>query len=126
MHSRTHKWFLVMIALALAVAPLRGAWTMPMPTGTDSPSHCAQMDMPATDMLANMQEADTETGHKCEQGCNSDCCEGACNKCAQGAPTLPGTNILTLDFHDAHRNVMSLSSFPERITAPPLRPPVTL
>lgn len=125
MHSRTHKWFLVMIALALAIAPLRGAWAMSMPTNVDSTSHCVQMDMQAADTLASMQQ-DGATDPKCEQDCTKTCCDGACNTCTQGAPGISDSVNITTVSHDTQRNFMLLAYFPERTVTPPLRPPASL
>ena len=128
MHTQTHKWFLVMIALALAVAPLRGAWATSMPGNADTTPHCAQMDMQIADTLAGMQQQDSaaETGQPCEQDCNGACCDGACNACAHGASTLSDTGIITPELHDTPLNEMFLVSFPERTVIPLLRPPASL
>lgn len=123
MHTRTYNWLTVMLALALAVAPLRGAWAMPMPTSADSTTHCAQMDM-----STGMQQQDdaSEAGHACEQDCNDACCDGACNACAHGASTLADTVIITQQLHATPVDEMFMVSFPERTVIPPLRPPAFL
>jgi hypothetical protein len=128
MHTRPHKWFLIMIALALAVAPLRGAWAMAIPAPTEGTSHCAQMDMPTTATPADrqLQDSATETGHTCEQGCKGACCDGACKACVHAASALADTVIITPELHDTPRYTMVRVSFPKRTVIPPLRPPASL
>lgn len=128
MRARSQNWFLLLLALALAVAPLRGAWTMPVSAGDESTPHCAQMDMPGTGMPTGMQQHDDagETTHACEQGCGGDCCDGACNVCSHGTTTLADTVISTQQKHPVPTDRMFLVSFPERTLIPPLRPPAFL
>lgn len=128
MHTRPHKWFLVMIALALAVAPLRGAWAISIPATAESAAPCHQMDMPAAGTAADSQQQDsaTETGHTCEQGCNGACCDAACNACVHVASALSDTVIITPELHDTPRDTMFRVSFPKRAVIPPLRPPASL
>jgi hypothetical protein len=128
MHVRTHKWLLVMIALALAVAPLRGAWSISMPANTESTSHCAQMDMQtaAASSETQQQNSATESGQPCEHGCDGACCDGACNACAHGASFLSNTVNVTPELHGTPLDAMSLLAFPKRTVIPPLRPPASL
>jgi hypothetical protein len=119
MHTRTHNWLLIIIALALAVAPLRGAWSMPVPAETEKPSHCAQMDMQQPD-TANV------SGHIGDQDCDGSCCDGACNACAHAASAISDAIIITPEFHDTSRDERFRVSFPERTVVPPLRPPASL
>jgi len=117
-----------MIALALAVSPMRGALALPMIADADDAPHCAEMqhDLQAADTLADMQIQATESGHKCEQGCNGSCCNGACNACVHGASAISDSIFVTPDFHDTPLTALFLVSFPERTVIPPLRPPASL
>jgi len=126
MHTRTHKWFLIMIALSLAVAPLRGTWAIAMPAGTDAMPHCAMMGMQPTDTMAGMHQQDNETGHKCERGCNGACCNGACNACAHAASTILDNIIVTPELNNTPLGTVFLTAFPERTVIPLLRPPAFL
>lgn len=128
MHTRPHKWFLILLALALAVAPLRGAWAISIPVATESTAPCHQMDMPAADTLADMQQQDsaTETGHSCEQDCTGACCDAACNACVHATSALSDTVIISLELHATPRDTMFRAAFPKRTVIPPLRPPASL
>ena len=123
MHTRTHNWFLVLIALALAVAPMRAAWTISMSADTENPSHCAQMDMQTA---MQQQDSATASGHNCEPGCSGSCCDAACSACAHGATILADCVISTPVLHDTPRHEWFLAAFPERTVIPPLRPPASL
>ena len=50
MSVKTNKLLLVIMILALVITPLRGAWAFATPADTGGTPHCAQMDMPSTDM----------------------------------------------------------------------------
>ena len=128
MHTRPHKWFLVMIALALAVAPLRGAWASSMPAAAEDTSHCAQMDMQSVDTAGSTQQQDSapDTGHNCEQDCSGSCCDAACNACVHAASALSDTVIVTLELHATTRDTMLRVAFLKRTVVPPLRPPASL
>lgn len=128
MYTRPHKLFLILLALALAVAPLRGAWAISVPDATESTSHCAQMDMPTAGTPADMQQQDsaTETGHSCEQGCTGACCDAACNACVHATSALSDTVIISLELHATPRDTMFPAAFPKRTVIPPLRPPASL
>lgn len=128
MHPRPHNWFLILLALALAVAPLRGAWAISIPAATESTAPCHQMDMPAADTPADMQQQDsaTETGHSCEQGCTGACCDAACSACVHAASALLNTVNITPELHATPRDTMLPAAFPKRTVIPPLRPPASL
>ena len=128
MHTRPHKWFLVMIALALAVAPLRGAWAISMPAATESTPPCHQMDMQTAATAADMQQQDsaTETGDSCEQDCTGACCDAACSACVHAASALADTVIITPALHATPRDELFQASFTKRTVIPPLRPPASL
>ena len=128
MHTQTQQWFLVMIALALAIAPLRGGWATSTLANSGSTSHCDQMDMQAADTQTGMQQqvgAD-EAGDKCKQGCNGSCCDSLCNACTQSPSTLPASVFSTPHLHDTLLDIMVLTSFTKRTVIPPLRPPASL
>jgi hypothetical protein len=128
MHTRPHKWFLILLALALAVAPLRGAWAISIPAATESTPPCHQMDMPAAGTPSDMQQQDnaTETSHSCEQDCTGACCDAACNACVHAASALSDSVIFMPELHATPRDTMFRASFPKRTVIPPLRPPASL
>ena len=111
---RTHKWFLVMIALALAIAPLRASWAMPGSDTTDNAPHCAQMqgDIQSTDL-----------SNKC---CGEDCNMIVCNICAHGTTALSSRLTTSTGMSAPPLNTTSIYSYPERTTTPLLRPPASL
>lgn len=119
MHTRTRKCFLVMVMLALAVAPLRGAWSMPMPVEAEDPPHCAQMDM-------QQQDAAKTAADACDRDCDGTCCGSACNACVNAASALLNTVNILPALHDTPRDSVFLATFPERTLIPPLRPPASL
>ena len=112
MRTRTRKWFLVIIALALAVAPLRVSWAMS--DTTDNGSHCAQM------------QDDIQSTNLSNGCCGKDCSMTACNICAHGTTAV--TNGLTIPTGTSAPplNTTSVYRYPEHTITPLLRPPASL
>ncbi len=123
MHNRKYKFLLVIVAIALVIAPMRGVLALPMIADADNMQHCAQMNMQTTDLLTVMQQQDiaAKNSYICDQDC-----DGACSVCAHAAPTLSDSVSIKPEFHDTPRDTMFLISFPERTVIPPLRPPTFL
>ena len=134
MDTRHSKLLLVIIAFALAVAPLRGtlALTAATAAGTDVESHCAQMQAdnvhpPDHQQARYNQGTEDSAGHDCEQGCGGACCDGTCNACTHGVPTaMTGALPFQPGFADAVLNSRHSHVFPERSLPPPLHPPAAL
>ena len=118
MNRRSHNLLLVMLVLALAVAPLRGALALSTQSDMDSDVHCAgmQQDMHATPALAAGDQG-------CKQECDCNCCDSACGICAAGGTALTGTETAAGGFAGAIPAAIVSSTFPVRNLSPPFRPP---
>ena len=129
MHNRTHKFLLILVALALAVSPLRGALAVSAFAPADDKSHCEQMqaELQSPGHMAAMQDAATDTrDHKCEQDCGGDCCDGACNACAHASIALLSTPSVTSGNLDTPLNIIVSYGVSGRSIHPPFRPPISL
>jgi hypothetical protein len=128
MHTRLHRCLLILVTLAVAAGPLRGAWALPDTDATGTKSHCAGMqhDMqPAARHAGHDREQDS-AGNRCNSGCDGSCCDQDCTTCLHATAALPAT-LITLQ-HEPARTiaVRFMESFPERPPTPPLRPPLAL
>ena len=129
MNRWTHKFLLITVVLALAVSPMRGAFALPVMAPADDTTHCDQMQtaMQSPDHMAGIQDsAADDFGHKCDQGCGGDCCDGACNACAHGSIALSTTISVTSDNHYTPLNILVLYGVFGRTVHPPFRPPISL
>ena len=128
MKNRMHKFLLVIVALALAFSPLRGALALPVITTADGADHCAQMqnDMHSPDHMAVMQDSTADNSvHDCDQGCGGACCDGACNTCAHGLIALSTTIEAMSGIHDVPLNIAVSHRISGRTVHPPFRPPIS-
>jgi hypothetical protein len=125
MSKPARKLLLILLSLALAVSPLRGAWALSMIATADSTSHCAQMqqDMNHAAPVMGMNDRNTDSGHPCNDDCNGNCCDGACTTFT---PALSYTAFVTPGTYTLFLNNLSSDAFPERTVIPPLRPPALL
>jgi hypothetical protein len=121
MDSRMQKLLLVILALALAASPLRGAWAMPDIPATDSETHCAQMQHSMQDDVT-MGASDPD----CKQGCDGSCCDDSCSACVPGTSAISGTLTLAAEVTAAQHNKIIPAAFSGRTVIPPLRPPASL
>lgn len=130
MDKRIQTLLLVLIALALAVLPLRGAWSIVDFPATDTESHCAQMQhaIEDTGSMAGMQHPESDTGGTldCEQGCDGSCCDDACNTCVPGTSAISSTLTLSPEVTGQPHNEVISAAFYGQIVIPPLRPPASL
>jgi len=128
MSKPARKLLLILLSLALAVAPLRGAWALPMTATADSAPHCAQMphDMNHAGPVMGMHDRNTGSGHPCNNGCNGRCCDGACTACTPATPALAYAAVVIPGAYRFFLNNLSPDTFPERTVIPPLRPPAPL
>jgi len=129
MPDRTHKFLLIFIVLALAIAPLRGVLAAPVPAAADDPSHCEQVQtgMQASGHVAGTQDTTADTrDHDCDQGCGGDCCDGACNDCAHASIALSGIHSVTPDNLYISQTVFVSYGVSDRTVHPPFRPPISL
>ena len=130
MDKRIQKLLLVLITLAMAALPLRGAWSIADFPVTDTESHCAQMQHTNEDTgsMAGMQHPESDTGaaRGCEQGCDGTCCDDACNTCVPGTSAISGTLTLSPEVTGQPHNEVIPAAFSGQIVIPPLRPPASL
>ena len=130
MDRRLQKLLLVIITLALAIAPLRGAWAIPDIPATDNESHCAQMQhaIQDTGSMADMQqpESGTNPALDCEQGCDGSCCDDTCNTCVPGTSAISGTLTLIPEVAGQPHNEVIPVAFSGHTVIPLLRPPASL
>lgn len=126
MDKRAHDFMLLLIALAVAISPLRGALAFPSMPDTGAGAHCAEMQdaMHAThDMLAQTA-TDEQQGH--DHDCDGECCDGACNACVQGTVACSAPTAVTVDIDASPVSRTPLRSFPGLTVHPPFRPPISL
>lgn len=124
-----HKFLLVIVALALVVSPLRGAFALPIITAADGADHCTQMQDGSHSMahVAGIQDVTADnSGHACDQGCGDDCCDGACNACVNGSVALSGLISVTSDIQDNSPGLTVSYGVSGRSVHPPFRPPISL
>lgn len=119
MDKRAHKFLLLLLTLALAIAPLRGAWAIADIPVAEIASHCAQLDM---------QHQDTGTGaaHDCKQGCDGACCDDSCNSCVHVTSGISNSLTLTAAITAPPHDITPPVSFSIRTVIPLLRPPASL
>ncbi|MDX1697981.1 MAG: hypothetical protein R3308_06805 [Thiohalobacterales bacterium] len=125
MRTKTDKLLLVLMILALAVTPLRGASAF-APADSSEPAskpHCASMDMPAAEQHVEVTD---EGGHPCKYGCNGDCCDDSCTTCALSPVSLLNSVALAPAMNGMSLAVPVAAAFPHRTVIPPLRPPASL
>ena len=130
MDKQIHKLLLVLITLAMAALPLRGAWSIANFPAADTESHCAQMQhtIEGTDSMAGMQHPGSGTGaaRDCEQGCDGSCCDDACNTCVPGTSAISSTLTLSPEVTGQPHNEVIPAAFSGQIVIPLLRPPASL
>jgi hypothetical protein len=130
MSKHPNRLVLLLLALTLAVAPMRGILAMPAPASDAGDSPCAGMqhDMQHGDARPAMHhEGDpAESGEPCGTGCNGDCCDNACSGCAHPATALLNSSIATAAAHHPPRKNARITRFSDRTVIPLLRPPASL
>ena len=119
MGKQTHKLLLLLLTLALAIAPLRGAWAIADIPVSETESHCAQLDM-------QLQHTDTGSTHDCKQGCDGACCDDNCNNCVHASSGISNSLTLTAAITGPPHDTTLPESFSIRTVIPLLRPPASL
>jgi len=129
MPQRPNKLVLVLIVIAIAAAPLRGALALPAPAAGDVESHCANMqnDMQHTDAMPGMhhQDGTADASRQCKAGCNGDCCDNACSSCVHQATALTDDSLTAANPHFPPLKIFLSSRFSDRTVIPLLRPPAS-
>jgi len=129
MSKTVRNLILILTALALAVSPLRGALALPVMAVADDTNHCDQMQMamPSQVHTSAIKDSTADTRDAgCDRGCGGDCCDGACNACAQGSMALSTTLAVTPDMYHSPLVLAVSHSISGRTVHPPFRPPISL
>jgi len=125
--DRLQKLLLVLITLALASAPLRGAWALPDIPAADSESHCDQMQHAMQDIgsMASMQHNNDAGAPDCKQDCNGSCCDDTCSTCVHGSNAILSSQTVTPGITDIPKSTLFPVTFTGRTVSPLLRPPTS-
>lgn len=129
MHACINKLALLLLAIAIAAAPLRGALALPAPATADGELHCASMqdDMQHTDAMPDMHHPNdtADAPPQCNAGCKGDCCDNACNNCTHPATALLAGSLTATGPHLPPLKITLSSRFSDRTIIPLLRPPAS-
>ena len=125
MPQRPNRLMLLIVVLALAMAPLRGTLALPVPASADDTPHCA--DMQQDHAMPGMHHMDdtADTGQPCQSGCEGDCCDNACYSCVHPATALLDDSLPAALAHRPPLKITRSSRFFDRTVIPPLRPPAS-
>lgn len=126
MHTRLDKLLLLMVTLALAVAPLRG--TLAFPAGAvdeEMSSHCASMQHGDAMTPTHHPDVSADSGKSCPDGCNGDCCGMACSSCAPPVSALLDGNAPAAAIQHPPMPAATPSRFTDHTIHPLLRPPAS-
>ncbi len=129
MTTRLRTVLLLIITLALAFAPLRGALAMPAIASSDTESHCAEMmhNMPAADSSTQQQATTPDNpAEDCCHQCDGTCADSNCADCVHSSIAVAYSIAINPDLHDAPQTASLLVSFPHGNFSPPYRPPVSI
>jgi len=129
MTTRLRTLLLLIITLALAFAPLRGALALPAVASSDTESHCTEMmhNMPAADSSTQQQAAtpDNPTEDCCQQ-CDGSCAGSNCTDCVHSSVGIANSIDINPELHNTAPASPLLASFPPGNFSPPYRPPVSI
>ena len=129
MTTRLRTLLLLIITLALAVAPLRGALALPAVASSDTESHCAEMmhSMPAADNNTQQQATTTDSQTEdCCQQCDGTCADSNCADCVHSSIAIANSIAIHPELHDTAQTSPLLVRFPPGNFSPPYRPPVSI
>src|SRR5512147_2655020 len=120
-----HRLSLYLLALALAVTPLRGALALNTLSATASLHDCPhlRLDGHPPEHTAGCHGTH-ESGHDCSRGCSGSCCGSACT-CAHVAAALTAYLRIPPYTPVAARHATDFQGFSQRSLPPPFRPPVS-
>jgi len=128
MQKSLEKILLILVAVALAFAPLRGA--LAVSVAAEPAAHCDQMQDGARVMDHDTGTHDDagahQAGHGCDRGCDGSCCDGDCGTCAHASIALPNSLAGTPNLYNDSLTVVVSHRFTGRNPHPPFRPPIAL
>jgi hypothetical protein len=124
-----HRLSLFLIAIALAVAPLRGTLAQMPLSAASSAHHCSQMahgmHSPGNPVDHHVIPGSGDSGHDCNRGCKGTCCGSACT-CVHAAAAIPASPWTLLILSTAARHTAFFPGFTQRPLTPLFRPPVSV
>jgi hypothetical protein len=126
MDGQTEKFLLVIVILAVVLAPLREAFALTTVLSAGDRSHCTGMQhLMHSKMAAEgiWHSPGGCAGHCCSHGCDRTCCAGAC---VHAPVALTGATARVSDArgHDLHTVIPHHSPGPT--SSPLFRPPIAL
>jgi hypothetical protein len=123
-----HRLSLYLLALALAVTPLRGTLAQARLSAAHSEHHCTQMSQsmhsPGNTVESHAMPGSRDSDHDCTRGCNGTCCGSACT-CVHAAAAIPASPWVLPLLTTTARHTALFPDFTQRSLSPPFRPPVT-
>ena len=114
---------LLLIALALAVAPLRGSFAQFSASPSSAAHHCAQM-VQAGDAAAKSSPTKSGGSHDCGHGCKGICCGSACG-CAHATAAITVATWFVPLVRTVSKPIPPIGVLAERTLSPPFRPPLS-
>ena len=128
MHRPPQRWILWLLALSLAVLPLRAVLAMPVFMPAGDMSHCARMQRAAQDRHGLAMPDREAHGNApcpcCNQGCGGHHCNQLCPGCLPAVGVID--NHLLFAAFDRFRDcpVPLAERYSDRTTRPLYRPPI--
>jgi len=124
----SQRLLLLLLAIALAMTPLRGALGHIPLSMAPSEHHCQQMSQgmhsQGTTVTHHAMPGVDDSGHDCCRSCNGSCCAGACS-CVHAAMAIP-VSLATLPLlATTAPHTRLFPGFTRRSLPPPYRPPVS-
>jgi hypothetical protein len=120
-----HRLSIYLLAIALAVAPLRGALALVAVPATAAAHDCPHLQYDAHPWQHTADGSGTQDGgHGCSRDCGGACCGNACT-CAQAAPGISASLRSASFTPEATRHTAVFPGFSQRSLPPPFRPPVS-
>ena len=128
MTTRLRAVLLLIITLALAFAPLRGALTQPATASSGTESHCAGMmhSMPAADSSTQQATTPDNPAEDCCQQCDGSCADSNCTDCVHSSIAIANSIAINPELHNTAPASPLLVSCPPGNFSPPYRPPVSI
>lgn len=126
MGGRMEKFLLVIVILAVVMAPVRGVIALTAVLSAGDRSHCTGMQHLMHSKMAAEGIGHSPggcAGHCCGQGCDRTCCDGACVH-APVALTGATARVSDASGHDLYTVIPHHSPGPA--TSPLFRPPIAL
>jgi hypothetical protein len=126
MHRRLHNLLLILVALSVAIAPLRGAWALPEATAADAPSHCTGMqhDMQQVNHHTDPGDKTDSKPQQCKPGCKGSCCDQNCSTCLHATAAVAASPVVLRDTPAHEHALPAADRVIKRYLKPPLRPPL--